>query len=62
MIRHDKCEAFEQVIKIRDQQIEKLQMQVKDLEDKIRALEQSSMTTLAPRKEDGDVGKGLTTL
>lgn len=62
MIRHDKCDAFEQVIRVRDQQIEKLQMQVKNLEDKIKALTDSSMNLLEPRKEDGDVGKGLTTL
>jgi hypothetical protein len=62
MIQHDKCQAFEKVIAIRDHQIELLQIKLKELEDKIRTLEQSSMNALRFRKEDGERAERSTTL
>ncbi len=62
MIQHDKCQAFEKVIAIRDHQIELLQIKLKELEDKIRTLEQSSMNAPGFRKEDGERAERSTTL
>jgi hypothetical protein len=62
MIQHDKCQAFEKVIAIRDHQIEMLQIKIKELEEKIRVLEHSSMNTPGLRKEDGGCGERSTTL